>query len=115
MITLTKKPNFDQSRSLDQKQNLRYKKRAMFWAILTSITVVALAYLIKSFANEVFEFRNSFFAIIGLFLILYIGAAIFVNYSLKQADAKKISPGQFDDQAYVIDQPIQELDLSTGP
>ncbi|HPN14822.1 MAG TPA: hypothetical protein PLF71_01760 [bacterium] len=87
----------------------------MFWAILVSITVVALAYLIKSFANEVFEFRNSFFAIIGLFLALYIGAAIFVSYSLKEVDAKKIGSGTFDNQTYVIDQPIQEMDLSTGP
>ncbi len=87
----------------------------MFWPIFVSITILALAYLIKSFANEVFEFRNSFFAIIGLFLTLYIGAAIFVSYSLKDANAEKIGTGSSEDQTYVVDQPIQELDLSTGP
>lgn len=88
---------------------------AMFWPLFVSIVILGLAYLIKSFANEVFEFRNSFFAVIGLFLALYIGAAIFVSYSMKEVNAKKINPGSFDNQTYVIDQPIQELDLSTGP
>jgi hypothetical protein len=54
--------------------------------------------------------------IIGVFLVLYVGAAIFVSYNLKAINATNIDPGNPNsDTAYAKADVVHEVDLSTGP
>ncbi len=88
----------------------------MFWVILVSLVILGLAYLIRKFADEIVEVRNTFFIIIGIFIVLYVGAAIFVSYNLKAWSAQRQdSPFTNDPSAYAKQDTIKEVDLSTGP
>ena len=88
----------------------------MFWAILVSLVVLGITYLIRNFVDEVVEFRSSFFVVIGIFFILYIGAAIFVSYNLKSTNAEIQSSAQTgSDATYSRVDPVQNIDLTTGP
>lgn len=49
------------------------------WAVLISVFVVGLAYLIKHFISAVVEEENDFLCVVGVFFVLYIGAAIAVG------------------------------------
>jgi len=49
------------------------------WAILISVGVLSIAFLIKHFLAEVIEQRNVFLCVIGIFIAIYIGAALAVS------------------------------------
>lgn len=88
----------------------------MFWAVLVALVILGLAYLVRNFLDEIVEVRNTFFIIIGIFLVLYVGAAIFVSYNLKAWSAQRQdSPFANDNSAYAQQDTIKEVDLSTGP
>lgn len=89
---------------------------AMLWAILASVIILILAYIIRS-AHTAFEVRNTFFLIVGVFLIIYIGAVIFVTYNINvwSAEKYKTVPSGSADSTYTFDEPFQEVDLTTYP
>jgi len=86
----------------------------MFWAILVSLIVLGLAYLLKDFMEIIVESMNTFLVIIGIFLVLYVGATIFVIYSTKAYSAERTAPVSQGD-SYGQQEPLQPIDLSTGP
>ncbi|MFA6160633.1 MAG: hypothetical protein WCT54_01045 [Patescibacteria group bacterium] len=88
----------------------------MIWALSVSLAVLGLAYLIRSM-HTAFEVRNTFFLIIGAFLILYIGAVIFVTYNIKAWGAEKlINPANSTgDSSYTYDEPLKPVDMTTYP
>jgi len=88
----------------------------MFWAVLVSLVILGLAYLVRKFMDEIVEVRNTFFIIIGIFLVLYVGAAIFVSCNLKAWSAERQdSPFTNDPSAYAQQDAFKEVDLSTEP
>jgi hypothetical protein len=93
---------------------MEYIKTTMFWAILVSLIVLGMAYLLKDFMEIVVEPMNAFFVIIGIFLIIYVGATIFVFYNTKAYSAERTAPVSQDD-SYGQQEPLQPIDLSTGP
>lgn len=86
----------------------------MFWAVLVSLIVLGLAYLLKDFMEVVVESMNTFLVIIGIFLVLYVGATIFVFYSAKAYSAERTTSVSQGD-SYGKQEPLQPVDLSTGP
>ncbi len=50
------------------------------WAIAIALTILALAYIIKHFVEKTVEEQNPFLMIIGIFLAIYVVAAIGVSY-----------------------------------
>lgn len=49
------------------------------WAILISLVILGLALLIKHFVMEIVEEENVFLGVIGVFLLVYIGAALAIG------------------------------------
>lgn len=88
----------------------------MFWAILISLIILCLAYILKK-AEQVFEVRNTMFVIVGVFLVLYIAAAVFVSYNIKawSAEKTKVSGTIPGDSTYVYEETVNPTDLSTNP
>lgn len=88
----------------------------MFWAILVSLIVLGIAYLIQK-AEPIIEVRNAMYIIAGVFLVLYIAAAIFVSYRVKAWSAEKIkAPGNSQvDSTYIYEETVNPTDLSTSP
>lgn len=88
----------------------------MFLNITIALAVLGLALLIRSFANRnAIETRNPFFVIVGIFLLLYMGAAIFLSYRMGAFSAETKNLNHSNGDATIIDEPFEETDLSTGP
>lgn len=90
----------------------------MLWAILISLAVLGIAYLISELADSAVEPRNTFFLVIGVFLVIYIGAAIFVSYRVKAWSAEKtrlLNPFGNGSPSYIYEEPIHPVDLGTNP
>ncbi len=85
--------------------------------LVIAIAILGLALLIRSCANgNMVETRNPFLIIVGTFLTLYLGAALFLAYRMGAWSAEKQpAPGSSGDQTYVIIEPVKNADLSTGP
>ncbi|MFA6100262.1 MAG: hypothetical protein WC750_05360 [Patescibacteria group bacterium] len=88
----------------------------MFWAILISLIILCLAYILKT-AAPVFEVRNTMFVIVGVFLVLYIAATVFVSYNIKawSAEKNKVSGTTPGNSTYVYEETVNPTDLSTNP
>lgn len=55
----------------------------MFLApLIVSLGILAIAYLLFRVLPEIIDFDRSFLWVIGGFLVLYIGAAVYVSHSL---------------------------------
>jgi len=52
----------------------------MILAIVISLAVLALAFLLKYMATEVIEDMNIFMIVAGCFLLIYVSAAIFLQF-----------------------------------
>lgn len=66
------------------------------WALLISTFVLGLAYFIKHFLANVIEEEHDFLMVIGVFLMIYIGAAIaitWLNPQISQVGAVLASNG----------------------
>ncbi len=89
---------------------------AMFWAILVSLIILGLAYLLQK-AEPIIEFRNILFIIVGIFLVLYIAAAIFVSYKIKgyTAQVEQSTGLNTGSSTYIYEEPVNPTDLSTNP
>lgn len=84
--------------------------------VIIALAVLGLALLIRSFADQVVELHKPFLIVIGIFLVLYIGAALFISYragSAWSATQNQITSGS--DGDYSSDQPINQADYTTGP
>lgn len=88
----------------------------MFWAILVSLIILGLAYLLQK-AEPVIEFRNILFIIVGIFLVLYIAAAIFVSYKIKgySAQVEQSTGLNSGSSTFIYEEPVNPTDLSTNP
>lgn len=88
----------------------------MFWAILVSLIILGLAYLLQKMEG-VIEFRNVLFVIVGIFFILYIAAAIFVSYNIKaySAQTTQVNGSNQTNSTYIYEEPVNPSDLSTNP
>lgn len=88
----------------------------MFWAILISLIILVLAFIIQK-AEPLIEVRNAMFIIAGVFLILYIAAAIFVSYNIKAwgAEKTKVAGTTQSDSTYIYEETVNPTDLSTNP
>ncbi len=88
----------------------------MFLNITVALAILGLALLIRSFADKnAIETRNPFFVIVGIFLLLYIGAAIFLSYRMGAWSAVTQNLGSEAQETSIVNEPLQEVDLSTGP
>lgn len=58
----------------------------MTLAILISLFVLGLAYLLKYLATEVIEDMNIFLIVTGCFLLIYVTAAITMQFLVPQVD-----------------------------
>lgn len=88
----------------------------MFWAISVSLIILVLAYIVHK-AEPLIEVRNAMFIIAGVFLILYIAAAIFVSYNIKAWGTEKIkvTGTTQSDSSYIYEETVNPTDLSTNP
>ncbi len=90
----------------------------MLLNITIALAILGLALLIRSFADKnAIEARNPFFVIVGIFLLLYVGAALFISYRMGalSAEPQTVGDAKNCDGVRVIDEPLVETDLSTGP
>ena len=89
----------------------------MYTALFVAIAILGLAILIKTvFENGVIELRKPFILIVGIFLALYIGAILFVSSRIGAFSQEKtqLSGNDSSGNVYVVDEPVTEVDLSTG-
>ncbi|MBU2566520.1 hypothetical protein KKG46_03080 [Patescibacteria group bacterium] len=85
----------------------------MLLEIIISLIILSLAYAIRSFfADNLNEFNKPFLVVIFLFIIIYISATAFISYRLGAwgAETQSISNSK---NSYIIDEPVQEIDLSS--
>lgn len=54
----------------------------MYWPMIISLLILALAYILYRMLPEILDQEMSFLWVIGVFLLLYIGAAIYLSRSL---------------------------------
>lgn len=54
----------------------------MFWPMLVSLSIMAIAYTLYRMLPEIIDYSMSFLWIVGGFLAVYIGAAIYLSWSL---------------------------------
>lgn len=87
----------------------------MWLALLIAILILGFAFLIKRFEENTRELKKTFFIIIGLFFILYIGATIFISYRLNVYSAESIPSLQNNDSIKIINDSFQPIDLTTKP
>ena len=87
----------------------------MLLAVIASLAILGMALLIKSmFSEKISEFRNPFFYIIGIFTILYIGAALFVSYRIQAYSAgAQDQTFNINTSNYSVSEPVTPVDLST--
>ena len=84
----------------------------MLLEILISFIILALAFAIRSFfGGNLNEFNKPFLVIVILFIVIYISAASFISYRLGAWGANRDTAQSTN--SYIIDEPIQEVDLST--
>jgi hypothetical protein len=50
------------------------------WAVIISFVVLSFAYIIKNFLSNVIENEHEFLTIIGIFLVIYVGAAVAITF-----------------------------------
>lgn len=58
----------------------------MILGIVISLVVLALAYLLKYMATEVIEDMNIFLIVAGCFLLIYVSAAILLQFIVPSVD-----------------------------
>ena len=58
----------------------------MILGIVISLFVLAMAYLLKYLATEVIEDMNIFLIVTGCFLLIYVSAAIALQFLVPQVD-----------------------------
>ena len=93
-------------------------EQIMYAALFVAIAILGLAILIKTvFENGVVELRQPFIIIVVIFLAIYAGAVIFVSSRIDvfSKDKPQITGDQTSGNVYVVDEPLKEVDLSTGP
>jgi RsiW-degrading membrane proteinase PrsW (M82 family) len=87
----------------------------MWLALLIAILILGFALLIRRFEENTRELKNTFWMIIGLFFILYIGATIFISYRLNVYSAESIPSAKTDGNIKIINNSFQPIDLTTNP
>jgi uncharacterized membrane protein YjjP (DUF1212 family) len=87
----------------------------MWLALLIAILILGFAFLIKHFEESTRELKKTFFIIIGLFFILYVGATIFISYRLTVYSAESIPSTKNDGNIKIINNSFQPVDLTTKP
>ncbi len=87
----------------------------MWLALLIAILILGFALLIRRFEENTRELKNTFWMIIGLFFILYIGATIFISYRLNVYSAESIPSTKTDGNIKIINNSFQPIDLTTKP
>lgn len=58
----------------------------MILAIIISLVILALAFVLKYTATEVIEDMNVFMIVAGCFLLIYVSAAIFLQFLVPSVD-----------------------------
>jgi hypothetical protein len=58
------------------------KSESMLWPIVIAILILILAYVVFYVAPSILDFGKSFLFVIMGFLVIFIGAAMYVMYSL---------------------------------
>lgn len=72
--------------------------------VIIAMVILGLALLIRSFVNPIIELQKPFFIIVGIFLVLYIGAVIFVSSRVGNGLAQNQIPASSD--GYSIEQQL---------
>ncbi|MBD3281203.1 hypothetical protein GF391_00465 [Candidatus Uhrbacteria bacterium] len=87
----------------------------MWLALLAALVILGFALLIRKMEESSREFKKPFFIVIGIFLILYIGATIFISYNISVYSAEiDDSPGN-NSRIKIIDQDFTPVDMRTAP
>lgn len=90
----------------------------MYAELFIALALLGIALLIRSlFSDRNVELRKPFMIIVGVFLALYVGAALFMSSRITAFSQEKKSVTNDDGTGttYVVEEPLQEVDLSTGP
>ncbi|MFA6446938.1 MAG: hypothetical protein WCW31_01630 [Patescibacteria group bacterium] len=84
--------------------------------VIIALAVLGLALLIRSFAGGAMELHKPFFIVVGIFLVLYIGATILISSRIGNAwGAPQNQISSSSNTGYSSEQPINQIDYTTGP
>lgn len=64
-----------------------------FWPIIVGIAILAIAVILYHLLPAIIDFEMSFLWVIGIFLVFYVGAAVYLSYSIP-AIGKTLTPSQ---------------------
>lgn len=87
----------------------------MWLALLAAIVILGFALLIRKMEESSREFKKPFLIVIGIFLILYIGATIFISYNINAYGAEVGNTPKSGSDIKIIDEDFTPVDLSTSP
>ncbi len=87
----------------------------MWLTLFIAILILGFALLIKRFEESTRELKKTFFIIIGLFFVLYIGATIFISYRLNVYSADINPLERTKNNVNFIENSFQSIDLTTKP
>lgn len=73
----------------------------MFWPILVSLVILAIAYTLYRMMPEIIDGEMSMLWVTGAFLLIYIGAAVYLSYSIP-AFGRSTAPTQTENGYEVI-------------
>jgi len=88
----------------------------MYLNLAISACILGLALLIRSlFSDNLFEFKKPFLIIVGVFLIAYLSAVIFISYRTNAWGAVPQTASPSTQSPYITEDKLQPVDLTTGP
>lgn len=87
----------------------------MWLALLAALVILGFALLIRKMEESSREFKKPFFIVIGIFLILYIGATIFISYNISVYSAETDHAAVKTGDVKIIDQDFTPVDMRTAP
>jgi hypothetical protein len=90
----------------------------MYSVIFIALAFLGIALLIRVlFLDRNVELHTPFIIIVGVFLVMYIGAVFFMSSRMDVFSQEKlsVSGGDGSGKTYVVDEPVHEVDLTTGP
>lgn len=83
--------------------------------VIIALAILGLALLIRSFVSQVVELDKPFLIIVGIFLILYIGATLLISSRVGNAWSASNHLTSSANDKYSTEQRIEQIDYTTGP